>query len=594
MITTVERVLRQVASGQTLGDQTGRPAYAYLRVSSEEQASEEASGLPRQLARIGEKARAEGLSVPEDMVLLDDGFSGYEYSRPAINVLVGEIESGNRRSDTIIVEDIDRLARDTDLQGHFFTILAKRHGIRILFWREPGSKLERLIRGYMSDEEMQRAKQRMTEGTMRKAMSGRITAKVPAYGYRFVDSNGEPSPNARKDTHYALDPEKAPIVRLIYDKVVYEGWSLYRLAQHLAELRIATPRGGRFWDTANLRALVRRPVYKGEYIARREHPIPTGRFNGEGRPIMRPTERPEEEWVRVEVPAIVTAEEWALAQEAMSRKRKVSLRNGGRSEWLLAGLARCARCRRAFAASSAARRDGGRVRYYMCRSMGAFKAKRDETYCGSPSVSASDLEEAVWMGIARILIDPELLLARLDERGEEAREALYQERIARIDKEMAECDRERERWDRAYGRSILELDEYEEKVRRVKARRAELERSRGLALSQLAQAGEIETKKEAVRERLAELTLEGVAQHLPFERKRRILELLVDEVLVDSVDGRVEIRGAIRAAARIGEEGDRNSFESSSAGRSTQKQSCELPFVLRAELAGDRSILIIN
>lgn len=239
---TIDRLLDEVAGRARLGAELGKPAYAYLRVSTEEQAAEEASGLPRQLERIVERAAAEGLFVPRDMVFLDDGFSGYEYHRPGINALLAEIESGRRRSDTVVIEDIDRLARDTDLQGFFFTILAKRHGMRLLFWKHPGSKLERLIRGYMSDEEMQRAKQRMKDGNERKARSGRVTARVPAYGYRFVDAHGSPSGDARRDTQYGLHPEHAPVVRMIFEKVVYENWSLFRLAQHLAELGVPSPR----------------------------------------------------------------------------------------------------------------------------------------------------------------------------------------------------------------------------------------------------------------------------------------------------------------------------------------------------------------
>ena len=47
----------KLATDGCIGDPTGEIAYAYIRVSGEEQADEGRSGLPRQIAHIHEAAR---------------------------------------------------------------------------------------------------------------------------------------------------------------------------------------------------------------------------------------------------------------------------------------------------------------------------------------------------------------------------------------------------------------------------------------------------------------------------------------------------------------------------------------------------------
>lgn len=141
----------------------------------------------------------------------------------------------------------------------------------------------------------------------------------------------------------------------------------------------------------------------------------------------------------------------------------------------------------------------------------------------------------------------------------------------------------------AYARGILDIDEYEAKAKKVRARKDELERGRALALKQLTAAAELETKKQALKQRLDELRLEGINEKLPFERKRRILELLVEEIRLDTVEERLEIHGVVRAGVTLadGPGGEGSSpFDFTSVGRSGNKLSTvEVPFALGASVS---------
>ena len=55
---------------------------------------------------------------------------------------------------------------------------------------------------------MEQAKERMMEGNLRKAASGRVTARTPAYGYKLVDAQGKEGQTAKKETFYAINETK--------------------------------------------------------------------------------------------------------------------------------------------------------------------------------------------------------------------------------------------------------------------------------------------------------------------------------------------------------------------------------------------------
>jgi hypothetical protein len=71
-------IFDELAINEFIGDPAGKLAYAYLRVSSSEQAEEGRSGLPRQLRHVHEIAVQSGLKISWDMVFADD-HTGFEF-----------------------------------------------------------------------------------------------------------------------------------------------------------------------------------------------------------------------------------------------------------------------------------------------------------------------------------------------------------------------------------------------------------------------------------------------------------------------------------------------------------------------------------
>lgn len=130
-----------------------KPAYAYLRVSGKAQI--DGDGFDRQLAAITRYAASAGFEVTQ--VFRELGVSGTSegMDRPAwVDMVTRIMESGK---ETILVERLDRLARDIIVQEHIIADL-KHRGIIIVSVAEPdlctddpSRRLMRVIMGAIAD-----------------------------------------------------------------------------------------------------------------------------------------------------------------------------------------------------------------------------------------------------------------------------------------------------------------------------------------------------------------------------------------------------------------------------------------------------------
>src|SRR5215212_3799639 len=138
----------RIAVNGVLGDPDGKPAYAYLRVSSTGQAEEGRSGFPRQLLHVHEKAHQLHLCITWELVFFDD-HTGFEFrDRPALTALRELIRSLVRPADELVIENLDRLSREASWhQGYLLEEFEKDYKVRVHFWKELPSKLERVVYG---------------------------------------------------------------------------------------------------------------------------------------------------------------------------------------------------------------------------------------------------------------------------------------------------------------------------------------------------------------------------------------------------------------------------------------------------------------
>jgi DNA invertase Pin-like site-specific DNA recombinase len=128
-------------------------AFAYLRVSGQGQI--EGDGFPRQEKAIRDYAKAHGFEIIE--VFKEEGVSGTLIDRPTLAELMVSLEQNGHGVKTIIIERVDRLARDLMVQE---TILDdfKQNGINVisatdgdLLEDDPTRKLVRQVLGAIAE-----------------------------------------------------------------------------------------------------------------------------------------------------------------------------------------------------------------------------------------------------------------------------------------------------------------------------------------------------------------------------------------------------------------------------------------------------------
>jgi len=244
--------------------------------------------------------------------------------------------------------------------------------------------------------------------------------------------------------------------------------------------------------------------------------------------------RPEEDWIAVPVPAIVSEEAFAQVQAKLDANQQGAARNT-RHEYLLRALISCGACRR----GCAGRQTAAGYRYYLCRGRTDPLRVAQGERCTARYIPAARLDELAWAGLCALLTDPAHLtraLARAQGGAWLPRE--LQARQATTGQALGQLERPQQRLLDAYPAEVIALAGLDRK-------RQDLDRRRGTLLAQRRQldaaarqklepgavADGIEAFGQTVRAGLATATV---------EQRRQLAELLIDRVVV--TDGQAEIR----------------------------------------------------
>ena len=254
---------------------------------------------------------------------------------------------------------------------------------------------------------------------------------------------------------------------------------------------------------------------------------------------------PPEEWIFIgEVPEVVGQEQFDLVAHKLSKNKSFARRNNKANEHLLRALVSCGECMLASiaVAKSFGKNNDRKQRYYVCSGKFNKAQSAPEEKCSSRYAPAEQLEEIVWKDLCEVLTHPESITDAL--RRAHGGEWLPQELKARqenLRKGRAALGRQLERLTEAYLGEVIPLAEYHRRRKDLEQRDESLAAQERQLRSQSRQrmelvgvAGSIEDFCERVRGGLAEAT---------FEQKRKLVELLIDRVIVTGEE--VEIRYVI-------------------------------------------------
>lgn len=549
----VKEEFTRLAVNGVLGQPDGEPAYGYLRVSSAGQAEEGRSGFPRQILHVHEKANELGLAIPWELVFFDD-HTGFEFrDRPALTELRELVRLLDRPADAVVIENLDRLSREaTWHQGYLLEEFERENKVRVHFWKELGSHLERAVYGTVAQDRMMTDLERMMMGNIIKAKSGRVTARTPAYGYQLVNANGGVE-NAKKDTHYALYEPEAAVMRQIYRRLVEERATLFAIGRDLMQKGIKPPKTARTWDQALLRALITNPVYKGEFYAHRVmHTKMVSKRSG--KIVTRKVQRPPNEWILVPVPPLISPEVWEEAQRVMSDNSSKAPRNSKR-EYLLVNLTYCADCKTVRMTASSRymyrmTKSEGRKQYFLRRyrcvtRIGAKHIKEAMGYtCTMPQISGPKLEAMVWNTVVTVLFDRERLEEGMERYFSGQKIETTREEIGFLQMQLTQLDIEDQMLYQAYVATAFDADEFALKRHILKERKQHLEAEKEKLQLKLSYRASIEEQKRQILATADELRARAGID-VPFDLKRKIVLKLIDKILVNTREQWYEIEGAI-------------------------------------------------
>jgi site-specific DNA recombinase len=517
---------------------------AYVRVSTSRQVKLET--IEQQLEMVCRYSQEKGWELAEEDIFRDDGYSGTTLKRPALDALRDKARM--RELEVVLVPSPDRLARN---YVHQMVLIEEfeKNGCRVEFVErpmssEPNDQLLLQIRGAVAEYERTLLSERMRRGRLAKYKAGLLLPWTHTpYGLR-VDPD-----RPRDPAGVSLDEAKATVVAEIFAVYLEPGASLFGVSRHLREMGVPAPRGGKAWSTATLRGIMTNPVYAGKVYAGRVRYRPPKIRRSATHPIGHPHDSavplPAEEWTFVaQVPAVVSQEQFDLAREKLSKNRSFARRNNKANEHLLRALVSCGECMRASiaVAKTFGKNNDRKQRYYVCSGKFNKAQSAPEEKCSSRYAPAEQLDEIVWKDLCEVLSHPESITDAL--RRAHGGQWLPQElrtRQENLHRGRSALGRQLERLTEAYLGEIIPLAEYQRRRKDLEQRGGALAAQERQLRAQSRQrmelagvADSIEDFCERVRGGLAEAT---------FEQKRKLVELLIDRVIVTGEE--VEIRYVI-------------------------------------------------
>jgi site-specific DNA recombinase len=507
----------------------GKIAALYARVSSNQQ--KEQQTIQSQTAALIEYANTNGYVVPSGWQFQDEGFSGATLLRPGLEAIRDLAATGQIAA--VLVYSPDRLSRKYAYQ----VLLAEefaRVGVELVFLQAPTGttpedQLLLQFQGMIAEYERAQIAERSRRGKRHRALQGSVNVMSAApYGYRYVKKTDTSA------AYYQIVDTEAGVIGKMFDWYTRQGFSIEAITRELNRLQIPTRGGQRPWLRSTVWCILRNPAYCGRACfgksqARRSQRINRRTRQGSGVSLHGSgQERPRQEWIEIPVPALISEETFALAEEQLEKNKRFASRRA-RRPILLQGMLICKQC--GYALCSVSGGDGPyRHYYYRCVGSQSFRNFAGPL-CQNRAVRQEYLDDVIWREIVGLLQDPALIQHEIERRMQEAKKAdPVRQREQILEREQAHLHSQIDRLLTAYQEELLTLEQLRERI-------PELQKQKNAAeceLKSLRTATQDQSRYLRVVDTLNQFRahLQGNADRLDLTARRKIIRLLVKEILV--------------------------------------------------------------
>lgn len=428
----------------------------------------------------------------------EDRSTGTKLERPGLQAALRLARE--HKIDLLLVYRVDRLSRKVRQLAQLADELDKL-GVALKSATEPfdtGAAAGRMMLQMLAvfaEFEHATIVDRVTAGIERRAKEGRwATGKLP-FGYRRNDQK-----------HVVPDEREAPIVRRVFALYTVDRLGTTSIARLLTDEQAPAPARG--WQPAVVQWVLENEAYLG-----RVH------WRGQSYPGLHEP--------------LVDEQTFAAAQALLKQRGDdLTLRRGNRSDFLLSGVIRCGRCKRAYIGMSA-KGNGGLYHYYAC----SGRQKLGRRGCDGERLNRDKLETAVLDQLARLYRDGELVAAALTQAhaaNEHDRPALEEQHGA-VANEIRRSEHVLDRYYQAFENGDLEPGQFKARLAELEAKLETLREQEQSLAAQLADPAE--TLDAAALAAVADRLRDTLAAGEP-EQTKALLRLLVKEL---RVNGRSEI-----------------------------------------------------
>ena len=437
------------------------PAALYARVSSDRQDVD--LSVAAQMRALRDYADKNDYKIVREFV--DEAESGRVMNRPDFKRMIDEAKKGNTPFKAILVWKFSRFTRKRE---HAVVLKSqlRRQGVRVVSITENAddSATGRLMEGIIETIDEYYSENLATEvlrGMREAASRGFWVAPMAPYGYRKVKVQDGPKERPALEPN----PETNGVVKRIFD-LAESRKGMLKIARVLNDEGIASPRG-KLWNTMSIHNILNNEAYLGTLV--------WGSNAKDGADPVR---------VEKAFPATVTKAQFDRVNRIMRSRapKKAHPRRVG-STFLLSGLVKCYRCKRALSGRYSSR---GTFPYYVCHSF----VKRAPGSCDSPRVDARQFEELV-VGLIRsnILTEGNIrsLVNVVDEQMDDVA-ADERKRLETIESELADVRNRLHRlYDLVETTTEFNMADFAHRIRDHKERQERLESAADGARAILAQ-----------------------------------------------------------------------------------------------------------
>jgi site-specific DNA recombinase len=488
----------------------------YARVSSEEQ--KQGNTIASQIAELRQFATQRGWTVVD--VYVDEAWSGAALARPALDRLRDDARA--KRFDAVLINDVDRLARDVTHLGIIKRDL-ERSGVRVIFRKIPSENgpahnLLVNVLGSFAEFEREMILDRTRRGRRHKVETRQqFIGAIAPYGYRYL-----PATPSNASGTLTVNTEEALVVRTIFKWVDEEGLSARDVGVRLTKEGFRPRKGGPDWQRSSVLRILRGTIYIGTWyynknqLSYRRAALLGSEPHGKKTSLRL---RRREEWIPVALPdefKIISPGQWHRVQEQLDRNRCFSRRNA-KHEYLLSGLVECGACENSFCGNP----SHGRF-YYRCLK----RCKR------VPQITENVLNNSVWSALQKALDNPKLLVQAI--QGTERRTSSTIDTDKSFETALQGIKDEEFRILEAYRLSIITPEMLAHELESLKSRRHALE-------TQRTDAAQSKEPGLSIRRSVDDYCniIHRKLEHLTFETKRNVLRLLVRRIVFDGKEVRI-------------------------------------------------------